>query len=270
MSWNFMEPASRDNIRRVWERESEAMFDLASDPDRWEAPTGAGHWQVRDIIGHIVDTTEAYFVSFDAARGEGDAPGPFGLPDMARMADEGAQRFRDTEQKQLIDRLRDDRDRMMALADELSDEEWAGMMVPHKYMGPLPAAFYPIFQVVDYTVHSWDIREGTGRSHGIPGDAADLLVPLCFPLWQNTCRIEDGEPHTVGIRITAGANAGDTRAHVSAEGLEFEPGSLDDVDDVIEFDPATFVLTAYGRMNAGTYRGDRDVLESFCNLFFRI
>src|SRR5690606_27891416 len=71
MSWNFMEPASRGHIDRVWRRESEGMLALAADPAVWEAPTGAGHWQVRDVIGHLVDTTEAYFVSFDAARGRG-------------------------------------------------------------------------------------------------------------------------------------------------------------------------------------------------------
>jgi hypothetical protein len=52
--------------------------------------------------------------------------------------------------------------------------------------------------------------------------------------------------------------------------MTFTPGSVDDLADVIDFDPASFVLTAYGRMNAGTYRGDRAVADRFCNLFFRI
>jgi hypothetical protein len=49
MSWNFMDPASRANIDRVWRQESQGMLALASDPDVWEAPTGAGHWQVREV-----------------------------------------------------------------------------------------------------------------------------------------------------------------------------------------------------------------------------
>lgn len=270
MGWNFLEADSREHVRRIWEREADGMLALAADPGAWEAPTGAGHWQVRDVIGHLVDTTEAYFVSFAAARGEGEAPGPFGLPDMAKLVDEGAQRFRDVSRAELLERLRGDLERMLAIDDELTDEEWSDLLVPHKFMGPLPASFYPTFQVVDYTVHSWDIREGSGRSHGIEGDAADLLVPLCFVLWQNTCNVAGVEPSTVGIRITSGNNAGDTRASVTSDGIEFTPGSIDDVADVIEFDPATFVLTAYGRTNAGTYRGSHDVLDRFCNLFFRI
>ena len=45
------------------------MFALAAAPGAWEAPTACPQWQVRDIIGHIIDVTESYFVGFDAARG---------------------------------------------------------------------------------------------------------------------------------------------------------------------------------------------------------
>jgi hypothetical protein len=50
----------------------------------------------------------------------------------------------------------------------------------------LPAFFYPVFQLMDYSVHGWDIRQGTGRAHGLAGDTADLLVPFMFILWQAT------------------------------------------------------------------------------------
>ena len=51
---------------------------------------------------------------------------------------------------------------MMAIMEGLDADSWGGFMVPHKYMGPLPAFFYPVAQLVDYTVHSWDIRQGRG------------------------------------------------------------------------------------------------------------
>lgn len=268
--WNFMDSASRSNMGEAWRRESEAMLALASDPDRWEAPTGAGHWEVRDVIGHIVDTTEAYFVSFDAARGKGEAADPLGVRDMARYVDEGAQSLRNVAQQDLLDRLRTDLDKMLGIADDLSDEEWSGLMVPHKYMGPLPAAFYPLFQIVDYGVHGWDIRQGTGRGHGLDGDTADLLVPLAFILWQSTSEVPpDAERYTIGVTVS-GRNAGSHRVTVSGEGVAVEPGDTDDLPAVIEFDPATLVLTAYGRFNGGTVRGSRAVAEQFLNSFFRI
>ncbi len=39
---------------------------------------------------------------------------------------------------------------------------------------------------------------------------------------------------------------------------------------VIDFDPASFVLTAYGRMNAGTIHGDQQLAHRFLAGFFRI
>jgi hypothetical protein len=35
-------------------------------------------------------------------------------------------------------------------------------------------------------VHGWDIRQGTGRAHGLSGETADLLAPFMFILWQAT------------------------------------------------------------------------------------
>lgn len=269
--WNFFDPSSRDNLVRAWTREAAGFDELASDPDRWEAPTGAGHWQVRDVVGHLVDTTEAYFVSFAAARGEGDPPENLGLTDMARWVDKGAQAFRGTPQNELLERLQDDRRRFLDIVAGLSDDEWASLMVPHKYMGPIPAAFYPLFQLVDYGVHSWDMREGSGLGHALDGDSADLLVPLAFVLWQSTPRIPAGtEPYTIGVRVNGGRNAGTHRISVSPDGLAVTEGDVDDLPAVLEFDPATLVLTSYGRMNAGTVRGDHRLAASYLNSFFRI
>lgn len=269
--WNFMAPQSRPNLMRVIGREAGRMLAMAGDPAVWENPTGAGHWQVRDVIGHMIDTTEEYFVGFDAARGRGEAKDPLGLTGMAHFVDGGARSFRGVPQHELLARLRTDLTKMTGIFEQLSDDEWGSLQVPHKYMGPLPAFFYPIFQLVDYTVHGWDIREGTGHAHALPADAADLLVPLSFVLWQATAQVKpDDEPYAVGVRITSGHNAGDTRMDVTPDGVSFEPASIDDLPTVIELDPATSVLTAYGRINGGTVRGDAALAERFLNLCFRI
>jgi uncharacterized protein (TIGR03083 family) len=267
--WNFMDFASKDNLLRTVREQADEMMSLASRPDVWEAPTAAGHWQVRDIVGHLVDTTEGYFAGFDAANGKGTAPEPLGLRTMNEHVDRGAQAFRGTPQDELLTRLDKDRAEMLAIFEGLDEQAWSGFLVPHKYMGPLPSCFYPVAQLVDYTVHSWDIRQGSGRGHAMDGDAADLLVPFCFIVWQSTADCTNVEPSTLGVRVS-GRNGGDTRVSLSPDGVALEPGDIDDLPVVLEFDPATFVLTAMGRVNAGTVRGDARVAERFCNLFFRI
>jgi hypothetical protein len=156
----------------------------------------------------------------------------------------------------------------MGIFDALGPEEWTGFNVPHFYMGPLPAFFFPAFQLMDYGVHSWDIRQGTGRAHGLSGEAADLLVPFMFVLWKYTTGAKD--PCELGVRITSGPNAGDTLVRVGPDGMDYETGDVTGLPTVLEFDPGSFVLTAFGRSNAGTIRGDRAVADRYLNLFFRI
>jgi len=266
-----MSPEGKDTILQVVRNEAGQFLELVDSDEVWEAPTGAGTWQVRDVVGHLVDTTEAYFVAFDAARSHTDVGPPYGLPGMAARANEQALALRTEPRPALVERLRADFDKIMEAFTALSREEWSELLVPHFYMGPLPAFFYPAFQLMDYGVHSWDVRQGTGRAHGLSGDTADLLTPFMFVLWKYTTTVaQDTPPCDIGIRITSGANAGGTRVHVDPEGLSYEPGDTADLETVIEFDPGSFVLTAFGRSNAGTIRGDRAVADRYLNLFFRI
>ena len=268
--WNFMDYGSKDNLLRVLDEEARGLLALASEPGTWEAPTAAGHWEVRDIVGHLVDTTEGYFGGFDAARGTGQAPEALGVRGMNKHVDAGAQAFRGTSQGELVDRLQTDLAKMNGMFEALTAEEWGGLLVPHGYMGPLPAFFYPIFQLVDYAVHAWDIREGRGTNHGLSGDAADLLVPLMYIVWSATHNCgPDTEPFEMGVRVT-GRSGGDTKLRIGPEGVTFEPADIEGCPAILEFDPGTLILTAYQRMNAGTSRGDPAVIDRFRNLFFKI
>jgi uncharacterized protein (TIGR03083 family) len=254
----------------VLQREVDAFFDLVADPDRWEAPTACAGWEVRDVVGHMVDAIEGYFPGWEATRTGAALPEPLGLRAMAARIDANAKAFRAVSRTELLARLREDVDRLLAEFRRLDADAWTGLMVSHPYMGPLPAMFYPVFQLVDFAVHGWDIREGTGAPHALAGDSADLLVPLIFVLWQATADTSAvAAPFSFGVRVS-GANAGDTRVDVGPDGVTIAPGSLDDVDAILECDPAGFVLTGYGRINGGTVRGDASAVTRFRNVFFAV
>jgi uncharacterized protein (TIGR03083 family) len=268
--WNAMTYEGKDTILRVVRTEAERMFAMADRPEAWTAPTFCTGWQTRDVIAHIVDTTEGYFRAFDAARGVGSVPEPYGLTVMAEKVDEFASALRDIPQPELMDRLKTDFQKMQEILEPLTPDEWTGFMVTHAYMGPVPAFFYAAGQLMDYGVHSWDIRHGTGRAHGLPGDAADLLVPFMFAIWQGTVKPDlANDPFTIGIRVS-GRNAGDYRVSIADGALTYEPGEIEDLPAYIEFDAGSLVLTAFGRANAGTVRGDLALAERYLNLFFRI
>ncbi len=269
-TWNFMDPASKDRLLNVLRTEIDGLRALVADPARWEAPTACAGWEARDVIGHLVDTTESYLPNFKLAHDGGTGPEPRGLKVMAQLVDEGAKAFRKVPREELLARLEDAITAMMGEFDALSESDWTGFMVHHNYMGPVPAMFYPAFQLVDYAVHGWDVREGSGLPHAMDGDAADLLVPLIFILWQATADTSGvTAPFSVGIRVS-GNNGGETKADITPEGVQFAPGAIDGCDATLEFDPATLVLTGYARMNGGTVRGDRARGEQFRSLFFPI
>ncbi len=270
-AWNATSFDAKENLLRVVHHQAEGFFALAGAPGAWEAPTACPEWQVRDLVGHLIDVTESYFVGFDAARGGPAAAGALGLRVMQQRLDEGAKAHRGLGQEAALDRLRGDFGKLMEMCDALGPDEWGGLSVPHKYMGPLPAFFYPVFQLMDYGVHSWDIRNGSGRAHALDGDTADLLVPFMFIVWQSTAvPPAEARPIEMGIRVCTGHNAGTWRVEVGPDGVRYDAGEVTGLPLVIDFDPGSFVLTAFGRSNAGTVRGDAATADRFLNLFFRI
>lgn len=71
------------------------------------------------------------------------------------------------------------------------------------------------------------------------------------------------------VRVS-GRNAVDYLVNITSAGLSYAQEDVSGMPAVIEFDPGSLVLTAFGRMNAGTIRGDRAVADRFLNSFFRI
>lgn len=160
-AWDATTYEGKETILRVVREEAARLTGLEGRPGAWEAPTACEKWAVRDVVGHLVDTTEGYFGAFEAARA-GAAASPYGLTGMHERAGQQATRFRGLSQREM---------------------------------------------------------------HGLSGDAADLLVPFMFVLWQSTIRQDaDLTPFRLGITVT-GRNAG------------------------------SLVLTTFGRSNAGTVRG---------------
>jgi uncharacterized protein (TIGR03083 family) len=268
--WNAMTYAGKDTILRVVQDQASRMFALAEPPGAWDAPTARANWKVRDIIGHVVDTTEGFFAGFELARAGGGPPGSYGLAGRRERAREAAQAYRHLSQEEMLSRARADLARMIALLEPLTEQEWTGLLVPHYYLGNMPAFIYAAGQLMDYGVHTWDINQGTGRAHVMSGDAADLLVPFMPIIWQAAVKPEaDLTPFTIGVTVS-GRNAGSHRVSIGADGMSHEAGPVDGLPAVIDFDAGSLVLTTFGRINGGTVRGDEDLADRFLNLFIRI
>src|SRR5206468_12656879 len=108
--------------------------------------TACTGWEVRDVVGHLVDVTVGYMERFTLARAKRPFPEALGLPGMAKLLDSGAKRFRSASRTQLIARLKESSDKLFEILDALSPDQYTTEMIPHVYMGPLSTMIYPAFQ----------------------------------------------------------------------------------------------------------------------------
>ncbi len=250
------------------------FYDIIDDPKNWEVQTRCEAWEVRDIVGHMIDVTEGYLDRWQMAR-EGRPANTRGLLVMAQALDENAKTFRRLPREQAIARLKRDSDKMMAIFDALTADEWSNFLVTHPYMGPLPTFFYPAFHVMDYGVHTWDMRWGLGEKNArLDERTAGVLVPyMLMALLPSTVEQESakGIDAEYGI-IVDGEWGGKWRARVKDGAFSAEPAQdLKGVQATIHFKNASdFVLTAFQRFPGGDASGDPKAIEQFRSLFFRI
>ena len=273
MAVNPMDPGSKDTVLDVARTERAKFYSIIDDPDNWYVQTRCSEWEVRDMVGHMIDVTEGYLSRWDMAS-KNEPADALGLQVMSEKLNEHAQEFRSLPREVAISRLKTDSDTMMTIFDVLTPEEWSGFMVTHPYMGPLPTFFYPAFQIMDYGVHTWDMKWGLGDKYGkLDERSAGVLVPYMFILMQYTVdeQSAQGVNAEFGIKVD-GEWGGQWRVTVKDGKFTYEPAdNLDGVQAVFHFKNASdFVLTTYQRFPGGETSGDPKVIDQIRHLFFRI
>jgi uncharacterized protein (TIGR03083 family) len=253
------------------DRAERAEFYKLLDEAPWDGKTASGHWQVRDLCGHLIDVTESYLERFALARAGKEAPAALGLPIRAQKLDEGAQRFRSLSKADAIARLKTSSDKMFELFDALDEQSWSGEIVPHVYMGPLPAYFFAAFQLIDYSIHSWDIKSGLGRDEPLSDDAAVTLIPFMLIVIQYTVDAQHAADLKTrfGIEIS-GPGGGTWCVNVDGTSVSYAEGTTEGCPTVFSFKPSDFVLSTYQRMRGGAISGDAAIGERIRDLLFKI
>jgi hypothetical protein len=63
-----MDYSGKDTVLDVVRTESADFFKLVDDPKNWNVQTRCTEWEVRDIVGHMIDVTEGYLSRWESAR----------------------------------------------------------------------------------------------------------------------------------------------------------------------------------------------------------
>jgi uncharacterized protein (TIGR03083 family) len=269
---NPMAAEAKETVLDVLRRDQKKFFDLVEDPKNWNVQTRCTEWEVRDLVGHMIDVTEGYLSRWEVAK-KGESADAAGLQVMGEKLNDHALEFRRLSREEALGRLKEDRAKMMSIFEALTPDEWTGFMVTHPYMGPVPAGFYPAFHIMDYGIHPYDVEYGLGDKLAELDEAtAGVLIPYCHIIMQYTVDQESarGVDCVYGIDVS-GPWGGRWRVTVKDGKWEAkaEEGNFEGCDAVFRYTPSDFVLTVFGRFPGGSATGDPDVIEKVRKLFFR-
>src|SRR4030081_2373526 len=201
---NPMAAEAKQTVLSVRKRDQKKFFGLVEDPANWNVQTRCTEWEVRDLVGHMIDVLEGYAKNWEAAK-RGEDPGTLGLRVMGEKLNDHALDFRKLSREEALARLREDAAKMDAIFEALTPEEWTSFIVTHPYMGPVPAGFYPSFQIMDYGIHPYDIEYGLGdKLAEIDEASAGILIPYCHIVMQYTVDQESakGVDCVYGIEVS--------------------------------------------------------------------
>jgi uncharacterized protein (TIGR03083 family) len=266
--------SSKDVVLDVVKTEHAKFMDVVNNPDNWLVDTRCEGWQVRDLVGHMIDVTEGYLGRWELAEKGADAPDALGWVVMSSTLNEGALSHRNLSRDEAIARLNAAYDKMIGKFEALDEEAWNGFMVSHVFSGPVPAFCYPAFHIMDYGVHTWDMHWGLGDKDALLDErTAGVLVPYMFIIWQYSVIQEAaaGKEVSYGIEVD-GEWGGKWLISIKDGALSYE--GVDDLSDakaVIHFDnPSDMVLTTYQRFAGGETNGDPQVIQDARSMYFSI
>jgi hypothetical protein len=273
MPSNPMDYNAKDVVLDVARTERAKFYAIIDDPANWYVQTRCSEWEVRDMVGHMIDVTEGYLTAWDMAR-KGETGTPLGLKVMSDRLNEHAQALRSLSREEAISRLKRASDEMFVIFDALTADQWMGAVIPHPYMGPIPTCFYPSFQIIDYGIHTWDMKWGLGDKTGkLDERTAGILMPYMFIVMQYT--IDEGSAEGVDAAfglIVDGEWGGQWRATIKDAQWTCVPAdNLEGVRATFHFaDASDFVLTTYQRFPGGETSGDPEVVDQIRHVFFKI
>src|SRR5512145_3501275 len=105
MAVNPMDYSGKDTVLDVVRTEADRFFRIVDDPKNWNVQTRCAEWEVRDMVGHMIDVTEGYLSRWEIAK-KGEPADAKGLLVMGESLNNAAQSFRSLPREEAIARLK--------------------------------------------------------------------------------------------------------------------------------------------------------------------
>lgn len=263
----------KDTLMRLLRQEYQECFDMlvTASEQEWHAQTPCELWEVRDMAGHLLDAAFCYLGYFKQGERGFPTEDPRGMRRYAEALGQEALGYRKVYRWEVLGRLDACIELLFSYFDRLTEDEWTGRAVPHKWVGPVPAFMMAAFQLMDYSVHNWDLRKALGKEAYVEQEASNTLVPLMFGLMQICFAPEraEGIDLTVDVQMSTSPDEHWT-VQIRDGALTYSPGAPEKPDATFSFPCHEFCLDVYQRLRGGTASGDESAIETFRKLFFTI
>src|SRR2546425_8654740 len=109
---------SKDTVMSVMRRDRANFTRLVEDPKNWDVMTRCTGWEVRDLVGHMIDVMEGYFTVWDIAR-RGEQHTPAGMAAMGTTLNDHALEFRGLNRDEALARFKADATKFDGMLDAL-------------------------------------------------------------------------------------------------------------------------------------------------------
>lgn len=263
----------KETLLRLIRHEYRTAFDMLveASEQQWHAQTPCDMWEVRDLAGHLLDAAYAYLGYFKQGEYGWPTEEPAGMRAYGEALGHSALEYRDTYRWQVLGRLDAVTDQLFAYFDALDEDQWTNHLVPHHYVGPVPAFMMATFQLMDYSVHNWDLRVALGKPAYVDEESSNVLVPFMFSLFQLCFAPERAEnvDLTFEMIITTPVRESWT-LRISDGECTYQYGAPESADATFEFKCNEFCLDAYQRLQGGDATGDEAAIATLRSLFFTV
>src|SRR2546423_15100045 len=113
MAINPFDFSTKDVFLDVVRTERANFFGIVDNPANWHVQTRCTEWEVRDMVGHMIDVTKGYLSRWEVGR-KGEAADELGLAVMGETRNEPAQSFRTPPRYEAIAPLKADSDHVLS------------------------------------------------------------------------------------------------------------------------------------------------------------
>jgi uncharacterized protein (TIGR03086 family) len=152
-------------------------------PDQLDDPTGCAKWDVRDLVGHMNGTLQAFGSLLEGGEPVAGAPSDDPLTNYPKE----------------IAKAR-------GMWHQPDAFEGTVKMGP---MGDVPKETAARFAIQEMLAHAWDLAKATGQDTDLPEDVVADAIPIARDFLPDQARNENGDPFGLAIDLPADASPTD-------------------------------------------------------------